>query len=88
MKRKYNNPFGGDGSNSDLARKVGISASHLSLILAGKRSPSLTTLRALVKALAIPVEDLLNRLPPLVKAKERVAKKAARKTARKTAKKA
>lgn len=88
MKRKYENPFSHDKSNSELAWDTGISASHLSLILAGKRSPSLKVVRALAVAVDLPIGEVLFRLPPLVKAKEKAAKKAARKTAKRAASKA
>jgi transcriptional regulator with XRE-family HTH domain len=67
MKRKYENPFPYDKTNAELAKAAGISNSHLSLIFAGKRSPSIATARTLAVAVGLPVGELLFRLPPLVK---------------------
>ena len=42
----------------DLARRAGIKSNYLSLVEAGKREPSLSVLRAVAKALGIPVSFL------------------------------
>jgi transcriptional regulator with XRE-family HTH domain len=80
MKRKYENPFPYDKTNSELARETGISASHLSLIFAGKRSPSIATVRSLAKAVGLPAGELLFRLPPLVTQQKAGKKKASKRT--------
>jgi transcriptional regulator with XRE-family HTH domain len=41
-------------SQKELAAKAGIGSSHVSLIEAGKRSPSLATVEKLCKALSVP----------------------------------
>ena len=41
-----------------LAARIGISASHLSLIEAGKRDPSLKVLHAIAESLAVPMHLL------------------------------
>jgi len=44
----------------DLAKKIGAGASHISLIEAGKREPSLALLRKLAHALETPLDELLG----------------------------
>ena len=43
----------------DLAEKIGISATHLSYVINGKRNPSFELLNDLAKALTINVSDLI-----------------------------
>ena len=46
-------------SQKDLATKVGLDSSHISLIEAGKRSPSLETVERIAKTLNVPVHLLM-----------------------------
>lgn len=51
-----------DGTQSDFARAVGVSKSYLSLILAGKRGPSLRVAAAIEKETGgeVPAASLLR----------------------------
>ena len=49
---------------SDVAGKVGVTASHLSLVENGHREPRLTLLTALAGAFGVEVEDLLTPEAP------------------------
>lgn len=49
-----------DMMQKELAKKCGISAMALSYIERGMRSPSLTTLAAISKALDCPMDELLK----------------------------
>lgn len=46
-------------SQKELASKAGIGSSHISLIEAGKRSPSLTTIEKICEALNVPTHLLM-----------------------------
>ena len=57
----------------DLARQAGIKANYLSLVEAGKREPSVTVLRAIAKALNVPIRMLFweaEQLPEMSSVKE------------------
>ena len=57
----------------DLARQAGIKSNYLSLVEAGKREPSVNVLRAIAKALNVPVSMLFweaERLPEMSSVKE------------------
>ena len=45
-------------SQKDLAKKVGLDSSHISLIEAEKRSPSLQTIERIAKSLSVPLHLL------------------------------
>ena len=50
-------------SQTDLARKVGITQSHYNRIEHGKRDGSIKTLRAICKVLGVGIEKLLEEPP-------------------------
>lgn len=57
----------------DLAQSAGIKATYLSLVESGKKEPSLNVLRALAKALNVPVRMLFwesESLPEISSGKE------------------
>lgn len=57
----------------DLARQAGIKSNYLSLVEAGKREPSVNVLRAIAKALNVPISMLFweaERLPEMSSVKE------------------
>lgn len=49
---------------SELAREVGVNRSHVSLILAGKRMPSLPVAGKLAKAMGVSLDELHRQLVP------------------------
>ena len=53
----------GTMSMADLARAAGLSRSHMSLVLRGKRSPSLDTCHRLAQALNQDVAEVIRLLP-------------------------
>lgn len=50
-------------SQAELARRAGLSRSHLSLILRGQRQPSLVSLQRLADALSVPLSQIIALLP-------------------------
>jgi transcriptional regulator with XRE-family HTH domain len=57
----------------DLAQRAGIKANYLSLVESGKRDPSLNVLRAIAKALNVPISMLFwesESLPEMSSMKE------------------
>jgi transcriptional regulator with XRE-family HTH domain len=49
-------------TQKELAIRVGISQSHLSLILAGKRNPSLRVAKKLADVLGVTIDSLLAKV--------------------------
>lgn len=47
---------------SELAREIGVNRSHVSLILNGKRLPSLPVAGKLAKAMGVSLDELHDRL--------------------------
>lgn len=44
----------------DLAKKAGLNRTHIGYLESGKRSPALTTIKALTEALGVGSDDLLD----------------------------
>jgi transcriptional regulator with XRE-family HTH domain len=45
---------------SDLAKRIGVTPSYISHLLAGKRTPSVDIIRKLASATGITIENLVN----------------------------
>jgi transcriptional regulator with XRE-family HTH domain len=50
-------------TRGELARKSGVSLSHISRIFSGQREPSVTTVRRIAEAVGVSEQEVIDLLP-------------------------